>query len=321
MIREMLARPWPDDPQPGALYERCLDIVKAASGDAGKEDADPAALSERLAWHVLADLLEDPTLPDPVTSAQLAFAALGDAIARAGTETLKGVASLLGKERLANEHLSTEALKDWAATKDPLILSTVVKLLAGRGEHEWLAELGSARDPEEQILILRHLAREQAAPPHSRSHRDPAGEQERRFWRHCAETQPTQTVGALYYGGGLMGHPPVNLHNRSLRGPLVAFLAREAKRTDWPEGEQIHPIRQVVEFVGGWRNREDAPLLRELLSHPGFDSYQVSSSVEPRRYERRDYRVRRAAKNALFAMGEMVPEGVVLEEKIVGDGE
>jgi hypothetical protein len=117
---------------------------------------------------------------------------------------------------------------------------------------------------------------------------------------------------------GVSGDPPVNAFDRTLHDTLRDFLAVEAKRTDGPAKSDLFPLSRVVEFVGGWRQSEDAPVFRDFLRHPGYESSQVTSSEEPTHYEERRYRVRAAAKTALMAMGEPVPEGVVLEEKIVG---
>ena len=70
-------------------------------------------------------------------------------------------------------------------------------------------------------------------------------------------------------------------------------------------------------FVGAWRCEKDVPILRALLDHPDYRSSQVSSSKEPKKYEARNYRVRRAARDVLVSMGESLPEGAVVEEKVL----
>jgi hypothetical protein len=108
----------------------------------------------------------------------------------------------------------------------------------------------------------------------------------------------------------------MHTYDRTLHNILRDFLATEAKRTDVPARGTTDRLSRVVAVVGGWRERDDVPLFRDLLRHPGYESSRGSSSETGTQFEQRSYHVRAAAKKALLGMGEPVPEGLVLEEKV-----
>jgi len=315
-VRDLLAHSWPLEPQPGALFERCLEI--GAAGQDRWSEEERAYVDPGLAWRVLADLLRDPNLPDHARSAKRAFAAIDQAVKSEDERTLTSLARVLDQEQLADEHLGTERLMALVTTANTPLLSTVARSLVRRRETEWLANMAMKRAPEKQLIIFRALAELPGSLGRYNSGnriRDPEGEAEREFWRHCARTQPLETVAAVrYLGNGWDSdarHFDIILH-----APLREYLDRESKRTEWPDEEEIDALANVVDFLGRWKKKTDAPLFQTFLKHPGYTSFRGSSSQEPKEYESREYRVRRAAKDALIGMGEPVPEGVIIEEKI-----
>jgi|GEM_PF-1485720 hypothetical protein len=90
----------------------------------------------------------------------------------------------------------------------------------------------------------------------------------------------------------------VSLHSQT--GKVAPFtgepIAADADASD-------PSTSQIVTFVGAWRREEDVPTLRALLDHPDYRASQVSSSKEPIKYEARDSRVRRAARDVLAGTG------------------
>ncbi|MCB1205072.1 MAG: hypothetical protein KDN18_12505 [Verrucomicrobiae bacterium] len=316
-LHKLLDQNWPTDAQPHELFEHCLAIVSGTNDDLPNR----IPVRSALAWRVLAELLRDPALSNHDAAAKRAFALIDAAVASKVPDTLAALARLLGNQRLVDEQLPTDRAKSWMGTDHTRLLATLAGILVRREEAEWLATFARTRSPEEQLAVLRALAERPGSSKESSGFnrvRNPEGRVEREFWQQCAQNQPIETVQTLYYAG-TSSHPPMNHFDLTLHEVLRDFLADEAKRIDYPPGNDAYPLSQVVAFVGGWRNREDIPLFRALLRHPGYQSSKITSSTEPKNYEERRYRVRRAAQDALTGMGESVPEGVVLEEKVVGE--
>ena len=316
MLRSLLDQRWPTSPQPGALFEHCLAVVSAQGVTGDKES--PGAIEPALGWRVIDELLLDPALPDPPSAAKRAFAALDVAYASPSSIVQDAAAALLHHPRLVDEQLTTERTKSWVGTGNLRWLTAISSILVRRGEAEWLSEKAGTRRPPEQLAVLRALAEAAPVPmpfEHRNRLRNPEGEVELHFWKHCARTQPVETA-CLLYRVGVSGDPPVHTYDVALHEELWNFLATEAKRTDVPAKVDTDRLSRVVAFVGGWKERDDVPLFRDLLRHPGYESSRGSSSENATQFEQRSYLVRAAAKTALMAMEAPVPEGVVLEEKV-----
>lgn len=104
------------------------------------------------------------------------------------------------------------------------------------------------------------------------------------------------------------------------RQPVRDYLLKESvewkiRGTEKLGGDQAtqnaYYLASAVSLLGQWKNAEDTELLRKFLSHPA-----VHRSVSDKTFEFRSYGVRRQAKYELEKRGEVIPEGVILEEQV-----
>jgi hypothetical protein len=234
-----------------------------------------------------------------------------------------------------NGVLSASLLTDSFVTSDalePLLkslnayrgASAAANALARRGLTERLSELGMDLAPENQVAVLAALAsggvsREQTGLDGWSGVRRPEPKtKEETFWRKVVSTQPLQASWALAvaapYGRGPDVYGPI------VTDEIRAFWHEQAEasnvaKKDFELPEPAYLYRLSVEYLAKARREEDAPLFQSLLQYRGYEleqGYTGAGGMIP--YQKRHFRVRQEALEALKSLGKSVPEHVVLEK-------
>jgi hypothetical protein len=307
-INSILASQWPAERDPLGLFNLAL------------TDADGLKEFPELRWSVVRDLLVDPdggrTGPEWRTSIQKACAMLPAALTSSNDAEVQAAAAILAIPIATEEFVTTADLRGWLEHGKSAVMMAAANALSRRREWRWLAIQGKDMGQDARLTILAAMASGGLSDP--MRPRDPDSFEEKSFWSHCAIDYPKETVEAL----DLIGHGvvPGNRFSKTLYAPLRNFLETEAGlMTADPAAvtneEHGYPVAKVVAFVGGWKQTKDASIFRRLLKHPGFQRGTVIDS-EGRRFEQRRFRVREEAMIALKAMGVIVEDDVVLNERI-----
>jgi hypothetical protein len=310
-IQSLLENKWPVEPDRMGLLKHVHAVVSGRSTDASKGD-------RAMALKVIRDLLMDERKKaDPEWNGVVrqVFGSIGESITQWNGHEADAAADVLAVSKATDEFVETEKLRAWLDHGNVKVVEVSANALSRRGDWLFLADKGFQLVPEAQIPILKALA--SGLDPHARSSRNPDGAREVEFWKHCATAQPVKTVQALQYIGlsGMGRHS----FNMVLHAPLRAYLEKEADLAEKEaqvaaSEEHGYPVAQVLQFVGAWQRKEDIPLFRRLLNHPGFQS-STSYESSGGKFAVKRFRVREDAKQVLNSMGVSVPDDIVFEEK------
>ncbi len=317
MIGSLLARPWPVEPDRMGLLNHIEAVIS------GKQTATPMD-DKGMALRVVADLVsENQGMVDLSSSkndenevVRRIFEQMGESLIHGNGREADAVAEMLAVAKVTDEFVETDKLRGWLEHANGKVVEASALALSRRGDWQFLAEKGFHLNPAAQILILKALATGRDSS--QRVSRNPEDAKEVGFWKHCATEQPIEKVSALQYiGSGGWGHHSFNM---ILHDPLRGYLEKEADLADKdPQAvsnvEHGYPVAQVLRFVAVWQRKEDIPLFRRFLKHPGFQT-AISYESSGRRYEVRRFRVREDAKHTLNEMGVSVPDDLVTQEKI-----
>jgi len=330
-IRQILADPWPKKRDLNAVFERCLEALRSPKANKGQFGAIEA--NSWLVWRALQDLAGKKQFHSPAKWKPL----VDFCLAHPTPDNIQGIISLSAYPHIGDELLPTLFFEthifDFPIYDEPGFhasdfvwpgASTCVEVLRRRGEISKLVELGWKLPPKRQIKILQSLARDQGqAFDYGRENtRQPDSETERLFWKYCLKTQPLQTANALrtvIYNRLDRGetNPFGAFIHRSLRDYLEAEVEKAAKKPgEFSLGEDGMNLRLLVDFVAGWNDKDDTPLLQKLLAFNGYESSSVRVYDDKRRAQIYRFGVRGAASQALAKRGQTVPKDLTLEKEV-----
>lgn len=297
-IRNILSRKWPEAANLDSLIQTAFVEMEE---------------HPTIAWSVLTELVMKRMVGEKSEYSQKMVQEMNKALLRDSEDEITEIAKLIAIPAFADEHFADDTLMKWIRLKHEKLVSECASTLSRRQKFDELSRIGAELEPNSQVIVLMALSSTGSSESVVGKPRNPQSEIERQFWIDCAKKQPSETVTYLYHTG-LSGEN--NLFDLTLYEPLKDFLHREANTpNDKIDGWEIG---KVVAFVGAWKRKEDIPLFRSLLNHPACHiSVGSKSSMLGVQLEFRRYRVREEARRALIAMGESVPENLILEEERV----
>ncbi len=315
-LRAILDSPWPERMEPEPFFMKCL---KGASRPQPENPTDQPGRAA-FAWWAIGDALaasggsqgRERISAEAIAAAyqQLDFVQAsndGRAIAAA--------ARLLTFDEWTREHIHTRTLLEWTQTTNTTFFAAVCGALAKRGEWETLVELGHAGSVDRRLLLLRHLATDPGDG--GQRLRFPGSDREMALWLECATEEPVRTVEVLHSAASRYGGAG-SYFWKFLHPPLREFLAKEVSDAPFwsaPDLRNTLSLSRVVSFLAAGKSKEDVTLFRSLLAHPAYDEVTTSSGGGGM-VRMRSYPVRKAARDALVRMQELVPADLVLEEAV-----
>jgi hypothetical protein len=334
----ILGQPWPKERSTMRLLRQCLSNIedKGASTDA-------QALRYEVSWRVVGELasIELSTdesrrvttvsnaviTPEWQTLAKLAVAHL----ANAKREVAIGMNQLLQSSLLTDSTIRSEELENLLQGETYFTSKLAADALARRGRAERLAELGMNLSPEHQLTVFSALATggdrlERIGLDGLGGVRGPASEsKEEKFWRYVLKSQTERACEILHFIAphDLGSNAFPSMVFQYLRAHWMDEVARsKASPVDFPLSAPSYSARLSVDFLSKAKRKDDIPLFRELLSYRGYEeqkTYKVGGTSTSERvvvFEHR-YGVRYAALEALKALGEAVPQDIVIERNII----
>lgn len=321
-VAEVLARPWPAQPSPIALFERC---VKALERGPQKENAEFGAPENEpeLVWSLLTDLaqwafdpqhflfsrkttvLKDPSLWLPVTGKIKETLAVHP-------EYDGYVSVILCLRRLVDETLSNDFFEQILRTPEFNLEFPCADVLGRRGESRRLMKAGWDLGKQGQLAVFRALVCPLGNREDLRIFRDAADEDERAYRAHCLETQPLEAAAIVNVGVPSERlkqgeYYPPDFHNR-----LYDLFLKEAEVSelgrDFALEPHVYVYSSALEVLGAYGTDEDKALLLRLLRHRGYEERKsAAAGGRPPVVVAHIYPLRAVAARALKRLGVALP--------------
>lgn len=320
--RQILGKNWGPKTGLNHLLSICHQSLKSPEANSGFGSLGE---NKNLVWSTIAEIGNAHNSANPSNrSFEVPDLAIWTDIYRIAVENLvkqsvspfRSQAKLLQNQKLVDEVVGDSALEKLLGGHIHSEAGHAAAALARRNKLDRLIELSPSLPPENRMMIfgvLGPIFQKRWIDPSS-----PAG----LYWQRTIRERPFAAAEALLRSVNT-GYTYANPFNRRNFDSLFASLEAEAKRSgpeapDFElEGEQIL-LPQAIRFVGTWRNKQDVPLLKNLLHHNGYRETESLEEIEGKLVNRRkrSFTIRFAALNALKEIGESITEQPVIEKPI-----
>ena len=225
--------------------------------------------------------------------------------------------AILGSPWIVDALVEDEELEKWFLSSATRLQSIGAFGLSRRSKFERLTKLAWNLPGAQQVIALKALARANTDfdnyPLQIRQPDFSADEPD--FWKHCVRTMPVESANALWAHTYERGYNPFN---RIVHDPLRDHFKLEAERgkEDHDLGSDTYALETALRMLASWQLPEDDPVWRALLKHGGFKKQEGWRVDDSKRFVKKKYIVREAAKQALLKRGQPVPTELVTEIEV-----